>query len=123
VSIWHFPKGRLRPQYVTSNLKSIPCFDSNSSYIIIQHIRFASSLPLNMSVPPYQAMRVFFWVGSRSTEYERHFQETYTLLTEVQTKIKTGGGPLKLRFYIEFEYAETLAFLELFKRSGSLQDL
>ena len=68
-------------------------------------------------------MRVFFWVGSRSTEYERHFQETYTLLTEVQTKIKTGGGPLKLRFYIEFEYAETLAFLELFKRSGSLQDL
>jgi hypothetical protein len=73
VSIWHFPKGRLRPQYVTSNIKSIPCFDSNSSYIVIQHIRLSTSLPMNMCVAPYQAMRVFFWVGSRSAEYERHF--------------------------------------------------
>lgn len=36
LSIWHFPKGKKRPLYLASNLETIPNFDANCSYIVIQ---------------------------------------------------------------------------------------
>ncbi len=120
ISIWHFPKNRLRPQYVTSNIKSIPCFDSNATYIVLHHIKYKKALPLNTSHPPYHSLKAFFWVGSRCSEYERNFQETFALVSEAADKMK---GRISLRFFVEFEYAETLQFFELFKRSGLRHDL
>ena len=121
VSIWHFPKNRLRPQYISANIKSIPAFDSNSSYIVIHHVKYKKVLPLNEAHAPYHSMKAFFWVGSRCPEYERNFQETFGLVSEAADKLKSAN--VCLRFYIEFEYAETLQFFELFKRSGQRHDL
>jgi hypothetical protein len=120
VSIWHFPKSRLRPQYVTSNINSIPSFDSNATYIVLHHLKYKRSYPLNTSIAPYHSLKAFFWVGSRCSEYERNFQETFALVSEAADKMKKR---VSLRFHIEFEYAETLQFFELFKRSGMRQDL
>jgi hypothetical protein len=35
ITIWQFPKDRKRPLLITEFLKTIPNFDSNSSYIVI----------------------------------------------------------------------------------------
>lgn len=35
ISIWQYQRGRRRPQFLTSTLKSIPNFDSNWAYLII----------------------------------------------------------------------------------------
>lgn len=101
-------------------MNSIPCFDSNATYIVLQHLKYKRSLPLNTSIAPYHSLKAFFWVGSRCSEYERNFQETFALVSEAAEKLKKRVG---LRFHIEFEYAETLQFFELFKRSGLRQDL
>jgi hypothetical protein len=66
-------------------------------------------------------LKVFFWVGSRCADYERNFQETISLISEMTEKMQRKV--IKVRYYVEFEYAESLQFFELFKRAGNRHDL
>jgi hypothetical protein len=71
-------------------------------------------------------------VGSRCTEYERNFQETVLLMSELQEKFqdttisedteKKFQTKVKMRFYIEYQYAESFQFFSLFKKQGGLND-
>lgn len=45
-------------------------------------------------------------------------------MSEVQEKLRAATGmEAKIRYYIEYEYAESFQFFSLFKRSGTRQDL
>ena len=55
----------------------------------------------------YLSFKIFFWVGSRSTEYDRNFQETVAVINEMQEKMKSDKVVTKVRYYVEYEYAES----------------
>ena len=93
---------------MTSTLKSVPNFDSNSTYIVILQ---KSKLSILNDVPCNQ-FKVFFWVGSRSADYEKTFKETIMLVSEIEENV--AGS--RLRFYVEFQYSESFEFFSLFTR-------
>ena len=54
--------------YITKYLESIPCFDSSSNYLIID------SKKLNiLGDIPTKTNNIYFWIGSRSVNYERNY--------------------------------------------------
>jgi hypothetical protein len=79
------------------------------------------SLILNGGHKLFHSFKVFFWIGSRCTDYDKNFQETVTLVSEMQEKMSSDD--IKLRFYLEYEYSESFQFFSLFKRSGGQHDL
>lgn len=50
-------------------LESIPSFDTNSNYLIIN-----SQKKSILGDVPVKTNNVFFWVGAKSVNYERNFQ-------------------------------------------------
>ncbi|CDW90641.1 UNKNOWN [Stylonychia lemnae] len=108
LSIWQYPNLRKRPLFLTSTLRTIPKFDSNSSYIVIQSKNNYSIL----NDAPYNSYKIFFWVGSRSQDYQVKFQETVQMLQELEEEVPQT----KIRYYIEFQYSESFQFFALFKR-------
>ena len=101
--MWQYPRGRRRPQFITASLKTMPNLDSNASYLFIQHRNHKRTLVLNQGQRPYAAFKVFFWVGSRCLEYDRNFQESVALVSEMQDRLEEA----KVRFYVEYEYSES----------------
>lgn len=73
-------KGKKRPIFITSTLKTIPKFDSNSAYLIIQQ-RMNYFI---LNGVPYNSLKVFFWVGSRSSDYEKNFEDTILIIRDFE---------------------------------------
>jgi hypothetical protein len=69
VSIWVFNRGKKRPIPLTLSLKTIPNFDSNLSYVVIQQ----QSEMTYLNGQPFNNYTLFYWVGSRCSEYERNY--------------------------------------------------
>jgi len=60
----------------------------------------------------YNSFKVFFWVGSRSSDYEKNFEDATAIIKDFEQ----GLPNVKVRFYIEYQHSESLQFFTLFRR-------
>ena len=88
--------------FVINRLDSIPAFDSNSNYLIID-----SQTKNIISDFPVKSTNVYFWVGAKSVNYERNFSIVAEWLEYIW-----GNKSV----FIEFQYNESLQFLSTFQR-------
>ena len=78
-SVWKFPIGKKRPLFLTTNLITMPNFDSNVTCVLIQYRRCRVLLGHEQS-----HFEIFFWIGSRCSMYEKNFEALMELLAEVK---------------------------------------
>ena len=60
------------PTFITSNPRGIPKFNSNFTYVIIDK-KYRLSI---MGDTPYDSIKAYVWLGSRSTNYLTNFEST-----------------------------------------------
>lgn len=69
-SVWVF-QNKKHLTYVASRLKSIPKFNANFTYAVINskhHVQILGDQPFN-------SLKVYFWIGARSLDYDNNFEQ------------------------------------------------
>jgi hypothetical protein len=107
-SVWVF-QGKKHLTYLASRLKSIPKFNTNYTYCVINCRHNVSIL----GDQPFKSLKVFFWIGARCPEYDSNFEQ---ISQDIQEFIKESSERTKARIYVEFQYSESTQFFSLFKR-------
>jgi hypothetical protein len=106
LSIWLIENHALT--HVCSQPKGIPKFNSNNTYVLVNQ-RMELSIAGDKPVNQY---KIFFWIGCHTNDYDNNFEMTISFLQELGKK----GPHIKIRYFIEFQYAESPTFFTLFKR-------
>ena len=111
-SVWVF-QGNKHLSYVCHNSTSLPSFNSNLIYCVIDCRHNISILNDEL----YASLHLYFWVGARCLEYDSCFdlinQDIAQLVDESEQK-------MKCRMSVEFQYAESSQFFSLFNRLTAL---
>ena len=109
LSVWLF-SGKRNLNFVASNPKSIPKLNSNNTYVICQ----ASNNVKILGDAGYDSIKIFFWIGQRCEDHENAFEQTMFDLKDWNTSAKTKK--IRVRIYVEFQYAESLTFFSIWNK-------
>ena len=95
----------------------MPKFNSNDVYMVFQQQHDHSVL----GDLPYTFFKAFFWVGSRSLNHQAKIEKAMAILDELVQALPEGK--VKLRIWIEYQYAESFEFFTLFDKIERLEAL
>ena len=109
LSVWLF-SGKRSINFVASNPKSIPKLNSNNTYIICQ----AQHNVQVLGDAGYDSLKIFFWVGQSCEDHENAFEQTMFDVKDWNESPKTKK--IRMRVYVEYQYAESLAFFALWNK-------
>ena len=107
VSIWLL--GNKELTHLQSHPRGVPRFNANYTYVVINQQMNAQS----MGDKPSNFYNIFFWIGSHCDNYDLNFELVSFQIAELGKVVPSGA---KMRFYIEFQYAESNRFFTQFKR-------